>query len=205
MKMYLLLRNNVATGPYNIENLKKENLEKYDLIWVENESITWKYPSEINEFKNISPKAELTYGTIVNNLKEKQIRYFREYNIELDYKKNNLAYINKPDAFVSDIPEGYEYLVVAGAANNCIAPLQEASETFQPEEIDYTLLGEKQRVNTAETIADHQQFTTVMYIKKKVRALPPAAVIPLEKKKKLLFKIAGIGIFAALVFGHIKF
>lgn len=205
--MYLLLRNNVGSGPYSIESLKKERLEKFDLIWIENESITWKYPSEIKELKGFAPKAELTYGTVVNNLKEKQIRYFREYNIELDYKKMNLSYINEPDAFTADIPEGYEYLVLADVANKYGGSMQVAAGTNYteaPEVSDYNVLGERQKVNTAEVVADHQQFTTVMHIKKQYRAQPPVATTPVKEKKNLVFRIAGLGIFAATVLGSLK-
>lgn len=207
MKMYLLLRNNIESGPYSIELLKKENLEKFDLIWIENESITWKYPSEIKELNGFAPKADITYGTIVNNLKEKQIRYFRDYNIELDYKKINLSYINEPDAFTSDIPEGYEYLVLADAANKYGGSMQVAAGTNYSEASEaaaYNVLGEKQKINTAEVIADHQLFTTVMHIKKKIKTEPPVAAMPIKEKKKILFKIAGLGIFAASLLGQLK-
>lgn len=210
MKMYLLLRNNVESGPYNVDSLKKKNLEKFDLIWIENESITWKYPSEIKEFKNFAPAVEVTYGTIVNNLKEKQIKYFRDYNIELDYKKINLSYINEPDAFVSDVPEGYEYLVLADAANRYGGSMHVSAETTNTdynnahEPVDYNVLGEKQKINTAEVIADHQQFTTTIHIKKKAKAQPPVVAMPVKEKKKILFKIAGLSIFAASLFGHLK-
>lgn len=208
MKTYLLLRNNIEYGPYPVELLRKKNLEKLDLIWIENESITWKYPSEIKELKAFAPIAELTYATIINNQKEKQIKYFKEYNIELDYKKMNLSFINEPDAFTSDIPEGYEYLVMADAANKYGGSMEvsaaEKNKNEVPEAIDYNVLGEKQKINTAEVIADHQQFTTVLHVKKKSKAMPPVAETPIKEKKKLLFKIAGLGIFVAAISGHLK-
>ncbi|MBS1738513.1 MAG: hypothetical protein JSS98_18175 [Bacteroidetes bacterium] len=182
MKMYLLLRNNVESGPYSVECLKQMRLEKFDLIWIKDESITWKYPSELSELKQFAPKAELTYASLVNNAKEKQIRYFREYNIDLDYKKMNISFINEPDAFTSDIPEGYEYLVAADnvnrygggmsvSANSDWNTAEEAGKAAGDK--NYKLIGENQKLDTAEIVADQQQFTTVISVKiKKKTSLP---------------------------------
>lgn len=49
MKEYLLLRNNVQSGPYTFEEMKSIGLKPFDLVWVENKSFSWRYPSEINE------------------------------------------------------------------------------------------------------------------------------------------------------------
>ena len=45
MKTYLLLRDNVETGPYTGECLAQMELRTFDLIWTVDESIVWKYPS----------------------------------------------------------------------------------------------------------------------------------------------------------------
>ncbi|MFT4018964.1 MAG: hypothetical protein QM668_18525 [Agriterribacter sp.] len=190
MKMYLLLRNNVESGPYSVDCLKQMRLEKFDLIWIKDESITWKYPSELQELRQYAPKAELTYASLVNNAKEKQIRYFREYNINLDYKKMNISYINEPDAFTSDIPEGYEYLVAADNANRYGGSMSvSAGSDFNtpkeagnaPEIINYNLIGEKQKLDTAEIIADHQQFTTVISVKIKKKDQSPGSGFTIRK------------------------
>ncbi|HEY0040295.1 MAG TPA: hypothetical protein VGB71_06505 [Flavisolibacter sp.] len=46
-KVYLLLRNNQQTGPYNLEELLQFDLKPYDLIWIEGRSAGWYYPQEI--------------------------------------------------------------------------------------------------------------------------------------------------------------
>lgn len=51
MKSYLLLRDNQESGPYTIEDLKKEGLQPQDLVWIEGESNCWKFPGEIEELK----------------------------------------------------------------------------------------------------------------------------------------------------------
>lgn len=51
MKKYLLLRHNRETGPHTIEQLASTGLFPSDLIWIEDESTTWKYPEEIEELK----------------------------------------------------------------------------------------------------------------------------------------------------------
>ena len=50
-KVYLLLRNNKQTGPYNLEELLRLGLKPTDLIWVEGKSCGWSYPSELEELK----------------------------------------------------------------------------------------------------------------------------------------------------------
>ncbi|HVK96930.1 MAG TPA: hypothetical protein VM368_03890 [Flavisolibacter sp.] len=52
MKSYLLLRDNSESGPYTLQELKKQNLHVLDLIWIEGESTSWAYPTEIPELKD---------------------------------------------------------------------------------------------------------------------------------------------------------
>lgn len=58
MKEYLLLRNNAQSGPYTLDELRGMNLRAYDLVWVENKSFSWKYPSEISELAAFVPALE---------------------------------------------------------------------------------------------------------------------------------------------------
>lgn len=51
MDRYLLLRSNVQTGPHTFENLVKLGLNSQDLIWIEGRSNSWRYPTEMDEFK----------------------------------------------------------------------------------------------------------------------------------------------------------
>ena len=46
-KVYLLLRNNRQIGPLTIGELRQQNLQPSDLIWIEGESSAWCYPSEL--------------------------------------------------------------------------------------------------------------------------------------------------------------
>lgn len=55
MKEYLLLRNNAQSGPYTLDELRAMGLRAYDLVWVENKSFSWKYPSEISELAAFAP------------------------------------------------------------------------------------------------------------------------------------------------------
>jgi hypothetical protein len=52
MKKYLLLRNNQESGPHSIEQLASVGLFPLDLIWIEDESMAWKHPDEIEELKH---------------------------------------------------------------------------------------------------------------------------------------------------------
>ncbi len=111
MKEYYLLRNNRESGPYSLEQIQQLELQKHDLIWIENLSFTWKYPCEIQELKSMAPSADYYYGSLINSRKEKQIRYFKSNYKELLYKKLCIESISIPDAYLSDIEVGFEYMV----------------------------------------------------------------------------------------------
>jgi hypothetical protein len=49
MKRYLLLRNGQESGPYTWDELKGLELSFSDLVWVEGESLSWSYPSQVAE------------------------------------------------------------------------------------------------------------------------------------------------------------
>jgi hypothetical protein len=51
MKTYLLLRNNKQTGPHTLDELLSMVLRSQDLIWIEGQSASWRYPAELDEFK----------------------------------------------------------------------------------------------------------------------------------------------------------
>lgn len=177
MKTYLLLRDNDVTGPYTREGLTQMELGTFDLLWIVDESIVWKYPSEINEFKQLAGHAPVSQATRVNSLKERQIRYFREFIGGVDFRSMHLDEINTPDAFVHDIPNGYEYLLVADNYNKYGGSVYVGSEDIDntgvmeeaavavPEELcssenEYFILGEKQKVDTVEVRADLNSFTS---------------------------------------------
>src|ERR1051325_2317847 len=46
-KIYVLLRNNQQTGPYDLHELVQFDLKPYDLIWIQGKSAGWYYPQEI--------------------------------------------------------------------------------------------------------------------------------------------------------------
>lgn len=49
MKAYSLLRKNVQSGPFTLNDLLAQQLQPTDLIWVEGLSFTWRHPEEIEE------------------------------------------------------------------------------------------------------------------------------------------------------------
>lgn len=49
MKSYLLLRDNQESGPYTLDEIRRKNLQPFDLVWVEGESKAWCYPTELHE------------------------------------------------------------------------------------------------------------------------------------------------------------
>lgn len=81
MKKYLLLRNNQETGPHCIEQLGSIGLLPNDLIWIEGDSTSWKYPEEIEELRSLvkhnigqsvpSSKSEKIFISLPSNFKQK--------------------------------------------------------------------------------------------------------------------------------------
>jgi len=53
MKCYLILRQNVETGPYSLEEITNRQLLPTDLIWVEGSSRSWRFPAEIRELAHL--------------------------------------------------------------------------------------------------------------------------------------------------------
>ncbi len=60
MKRYILLRDNRESGPYLLWELKSLGLTSTDLIWVEGESTSWGYASDMNELKAIAERGITT-------------------------------------------------------------------------------------------------------------------------------------------------
>lgn len=47
MQCYLLLRNNMESGPFTFDEVTAQALKPTDLIWIEGQSVAWQYPTEI--------------------------------------------------------------------------------------------------------------------------------------------------------------
>lgn len=51
-KSYLLLSNNKSSGPYSLDELLQLYLKPTDLVWIENESVTWMNVDEVPEWND---------------------------------------------------------------------------------------------------------------------------------------------------------
>jgi hypothetical protein len=71
-KVYLLLRNNQQTGPYNLEQLLQFDLKPYDLIWIEGRSAGWYYPQEIKALHPYLPFVQKQTQPIASNAVQPQ-------------------------------------------------------------------------------------------------------------------------------------
>ncbi|HRO47303.1 hypothetical protein [Agriterribacter sp.] len=197
MKTYQLLRNNKQMGYYTKTCLLQIGLQPLDLLWVEGESITWKHPSELEEFCAYASPVELTEATVVNNRKEKQILYFDSHMAEMEYKKVNIQYIQEPDAVLYDVAPGYEYLVRAQsfrlpvdeviAENNAGQEAVDAAQAILDHA--YPVMGAGQIIDTPEYKADYNNFTTIWKVKnRKEEQVEDSAM----RKKPSLLK-SGLG------------
>jgi hypothetical protein len=74
-KVYLLLRNNQQSGPYELDELLQLQLKPFDLIWVNGRSAAWQYPGEIQAlqpYMPITPHSDLPYQPIATAAMERQ-------------------------------------------------------------------------------------------------------------------------------------
>lgn len=223
MKTYLLLRDNVETGPYTRECLAQMELRTFDLIWTIDESIVWKYPSEITEFKQFTERHPVADATRVNSIKERQIRFFREYISDMDFRSMHIDGTDIPDAFTNDIPDGYEYLVMADNYNRyggsvyitsedaATTDLQEEKAAADVKEYhvpvnEYFILGERQKVDTVEVMANPDSFSTYFTASedgKKKQGNGVGKEHP-WKRPDLLYSLIMPGMLAALLAGYLK-
>lgn len=111
MKTYQLLRDNQQMGYFTKECLMQIGLQPMDLIWVDGESITWKYPYEIEDFKDFAPKAARNEATIVNGRKEQQIIYFNSQMSGNEYQNMNIQYTEKASEFEDEITPEFAYIL----------------------------------------------------------------------------------------------
>src|ERR1035438_9891649 len=51
MLAYLLLRDNIQSGPYSLEGLKVAGIRSTDMLWIEGRSSAWRYVDEIEELQ----------------------------------------------------------------------------------------------------------------------------------------------------------
>ena len=225
MKTYQLLRNNKSMGYYTKTCLLQIGLQPLDLLWVEGESITWKYPSELEDFKGFVPQAAHTEATVVHNRKEKQILYFDSHIAEMDYKKVNIQYITEPDAVLCDVAPGYEYLVRAqnfrlsgyGSDSKAITVYEDLNEGHRPVETARAILNrsnivqdESWTTDVPEYKADPQSFTIVWEVKKEEMEYDETGAAKgskwrLLKNGRLGMVITGLIAFASAACINLKF
>lgn len=214
MKTYLLLRDNVETGPYTRERLAQMKLRTFDLIWTIDESIVWKYPSEITEFKQFTERHPVTDATRVNSVKERQIRFFREYISDMDFRSVHIDGTDIPDALTNDIPAGYEYLVMADNYNRyggSVYVTSEEAEAADAKEYhvpvnEYFILGERQKVDTVEAMADPGSFSTYFTASEGAKKKQGNGIGKEHpwKRPDLLYSLAALGMLAASMAGFLK-
>jgi hypothetical protein len=67
-RVYLLLRDNIESGPYTFDELLQQQLQPSDLIWIEGTTLAWAYPNEVEELrKSLTGKTveSVSLGAIV--------------------------------------------------------------------------------------------------------------------------------------------
>lgn len=109
-KVYLLLRSNRQTGPFDLQELLQQNLKPFDLVWIEGRSFGWKYPSEIETLKPFLNFTIENDTSSLENLKTEPIK-------ELTNHTNKAVFISMP----------------SGALNKPVKPINPI-KTYSPSE-----------------------------------------------------------------------
>ena len=144
MKKYLLLRDNHESGPHSIEQLGSMGLCPFDLIWIEDESMAWKYPEEIEELKSL-----IMFDTAPENV-----------NLPSDKSEN--VFVSLPPNFNQKKrkePEGYSLFDVSQREpvleTKFVQPLEELKENYRVSKEDKPVWNKPilRRSNTASVIA----------------------------------------------------
>ena len=96
-KVYLILRNNIESGPFTLQELLLQQLKPTDMIWVEGKSTAWTYLSEMELNFHIENETEPVSGQ----------RNVRQIGDEIEQKaeeirKRALSYKPKPLVLQSD-------------------------------------------------------------------------------------------------------
>ncbi|MBX3241538.1 MAG: hypothetical protein KIT80_11175 [Chitinophagaceae bacterium] len=224
MKIYTLLRDNQESGSFTYEELVSKKLRKLDLIWVEGESIVWKYPSEIKELKKYVQEVALTDATVVNSRKEKQIRHFHwkkelateQQPVTEEMLLNEQVSDYLPDAYLSDVPAGYEFLLELAPADYDALPQETVEEEIPVKNepgYDYKVLGTSQVIDTREEVANPAFFRStielpVRYKSSKMEKETPSDEHRVKKKnrqrRKRATKLPMLLMVIASAFMHLK-
>lgn len=120
-KVYLLLRNNIESGPYTIDELIQQKLRPSDLVWINGKSLAWSYPSELEELKSFVPKADKPSI----NPKLSAATYFSD---EIEQKAEELR-----QKVMSFVPKYYSHKVV-----ETNEPVDERLRKIEKEGIEFT-------------------------------------------------------------------
>lgn len=100
-KVYLLLRDNIESGPYTIQELLQKQLKPTDMFWIEGKSTAWTYLNELELNFHVEEKKEP-----VENTQQK-----RKYVDEIEQKaeeirKRALSYHTRPSFRQQDPASG---------------------------------------------------------------------------------------------------
>jgi hypothetical protein len=117
MKKYLLLQDDVQSGPFSIEEIKSKSLQSTDLVWVLGVSNGWTYASEIEELAGMvqdQPGTNAIQSSVANSSLNKNIsipdlktKYRRSLS---DIKEMYVQHLQK-----SDKTKKYKFCLAAAA------------------------------------------------------------------------------------------
>ena len=141
----------------------------------------------------------------------------------MDFRSMHIDGTDIPDALTNDIPAGYEYLVMADNYNRyggsvyvtsedaAATDLQEENAAADIKEYhvpvnEYFILGERQKVDTVEVMADPGSFSTYFTASeggKKKQGNGIGKEHP-WKRPDLLYSLTTLGMLAASLAGYLK-
>ena len=112
-KVYLLLRDNVESGPYTIQELLQKQLKPTDMFWIEGKSTAWTYLAELELNVHVEEPNETVEKTLhkrrrfddieekADELRKRALSYKPQPTIR-EFKKNPELHASTPFAFVNE-------------------------------------------------------------------------------------------------------
>lgn len=113
MKRYSVLRNNQESGPFTLAQLKAVGITETDLVWIEGESTSWKYPTEIKELQTIveaAPKHPSGTGQkISQTIKSNEGLQPFSQNNDIGYTRSHTKTVDAVDEYFSSTKEDFNW------------------------------------------------------------------------------------------------
>ena len=100
---YLLLRDNLQSGPYSLDELKSAGIRSTDMLWIEGKSKSWLYPDEMEE---LQAYVHVSANVHLNNQVARPVPKLQHKSMAEDLGTGDRDPSDSPRVHVSQIESG---------------------------------------------------------------------------------------------------